>query len=282
MIFCKKMYTFHIGKIKKSWIINSFIFKLHPFLKREIFPWFYLFFWYNEKNKFLTMEKILLIEDDMWIAHPLSLYIENADYRVIHCNHWDRAIALFQAEKPDLIILDINLPGKNGFELCREIRSLAETPIIVLSARNSEEDKLTLFKDGADDYIPKPFSSPELIARISAVIKRSKKTSKPKNEQIINNFGTISINHDTFQVFVHWEEVSLTKTEFSILDYLIQNSQKTITRKSIMKDVMWYDNYIYDRTIDTHIKNIRKKLEDNIIINTVRWIGYTVKIPTNS
>lgn len=228
------------------------------------------------------MQKILLIEDDAGISHPLSLYIEGAGYDICTCNDGSKAMDIFTTEKPDLVILDINLPGKNGFELCREIRAINQTPIIVLSARNSEEDKLALFEDGADDYVSKPFSSPELLARISAVMKRSENSKKEKNEQLLNTFGTISINHDDFQVLADGKEISLTKTEFSILDYLIQNSKKTITRESIMKDVMGYDNYLYDRTLDTHIKNMRKKFEKSLIINTVRWVGYTLEIPNNS
>ncbi len=108
----------------------------------------------------------------------------------------------------------------------------------MLSARNSEEDKLKLFELGADDYVTKPFSSGELMARISAVIKRSKPKKKSKNEQILNHFGTIFIDREKIQVFADEEEIPLTKTEFQILDYIIQNASKTIKRESIMKDVM--------------------------------------------
>ncbi|MBS9783909.1 response regulator transcription factor [Candidatus Gracilibacteria bacterium] len=228
------------------------------------------------------MSTILLIEDDLGIAHPLSLYIKKAEYRVVHCEHGDDALKSFQECNPTLVVLDINLPGKNGFELCEEIREFSQVPIIVLSARNSEEDKLKLFELGADDYVTKPFSSGELMARISAVIKRSKPKKKSKNEQILNHFGTIFIDREKIQVFADEEEIPLTKTEFQILDYIIQNASKTIKRESIMKDVMGYNNYAYDRTLDTHIKNLRKKLENHIIISTVRGIGYTVKIPNNS
>jgi two-component system response regulator VicR len=222
------------------------------------------------------MTKILLIEDDSWIHVPLSLYLQNAWYEVIVCNNGNDADDLYNKEKPSIIILDINLPWKNGIEICRDLRKKTNTPIIVLSARESEEDKVTLLDLGADDYVSKPFSSRELVARISAINKRTqwKKEGVNKNKEI--DYWRIHI--DTKNMIVQsWEmEVTLTKTEFSLLEYFVRNSKSIIKRDSLMKDIIGYDNYIYDRTIDTHVKNLRKKLEWSIDIETVRGIWYRV------
>jgi DNA-binding response OmpR family regulator len=132
------------------------------------------------------MNKILLIEDDMGIIIPLELYIQQAGYKVIRCQDGNDALGLFESEKPILTLLDINLPGKTGIEICREIRaSGSESPIIVLSARESEDDKVLLLELGADDYVSKPFSPRELMARIATVIKRSETKKKAKSTKIM-------------------------------------------------------------------------------------------------
>jgi two-component system, OmpR family, response regulator RegX3 len=222
------------------------------------------------------MSKLLLVEDDSGISTPLSLYLENAWYEVILCRDWGSAEEVWAAEKPAIVILDINLPGKTGIEICRDIRTKSDTPIIMLSARESEEDKVTLLELGADDYVAKPFSSRELVARIAAVMKRAKgkKDTKSNNREI--EFGKIKIDTKNMTVSVSDVEVILTKTEFSLLEYFVKNAKWVIKRDSLMKDIIGYDNYIYDRTIDTHVKNIRKKLDWAIEIETVRGVGYRV------
>lgn len=223
------------------------------------------------------MNKILLIEDDAGIVLPLSLYIKNWNYELITCSDWAEAIKNFSETKPDLILLDINLPNKNGIEICREIREKSATPIIVISARDSEDDKLELFSLGVDDYVAKPFSMRELMARISAVLKRVEIQKKPRSSKTLT-FGALELNIKDHIAIFDGNEIILTKTEFAILEYCIKNVHSTIKREAIMKDVMGYDNYIHDRTIDTHIKNIRKKIGEKINIETVRWIGYRFEI----
>jgi two-component system, OmpR family, response regulator RegX3 len=222
------------------------------------------------------MPKLLLVEDDSGISTPLSLYLENAWYEVILCRDGALAEELFASEKPAIVILDINLPGKTGIEICRDIRTKSDTPIIMLSARESEEDKVTLLELGADDYVAKPFSSRELVARIAAVMKRAKvkKENKSGNREL--EFGKIKIDTKNMTVSVSDVEIILTKTEFSLLEYFVKNAKWVIKRDSLMKDIIGYDNYIYDRTIDTHVKNIRKKLEWSIEIETVRGVWYRV------
>jgi DNA-binding response OmpR family regulator len=220
------------------------------------------------------MPKVLLIEDDTGINTPLSLYIEQSGYEILVCTDGDAAFLSFTQFKPQIIILDINLPGKNGIEICREIRAISDTPIIILSARESENDKVTLLELGADDYVAKPFSPRELMARIAAILKRTEQ--KKRNKGKSSSFWNIEIDAKNFVATKNGEDLNLTKTEFAILEYFIKNAKWVIKRESLMKDIMGYDNYLYDRTIDTHVKNLRKKLGESIEIETIRWIGYRI------
>lgn len=224
-----------------------------------------------------TMQKILLIEDDSGIITPLSIYIEQSGYDLIVCSDGALATQVFAREKPTLIILDINLPGKNGIEICREIREISETPIIILSARESEDDKVMLLELGADDYVSKPFSPRELMARIATVIKRGESRKKIKTLKILT-LGNISIDAKNFAVQIDGKEVKLTKTEFALLEYFAKNTDSVIKRESLMKDIIGYENYLYDRTIDTHVKNLRKKIGESVEIETIRGIGYRIHV----
>lgn len=219
---------------------------------------------------------LLLVEDDTGIITPLRMYLEQAEHTVTICSNWLEALDVFRRETPGLVILDINLPGKNGVEICREIRAISRTPIIILSARESEDDKVTLLELGADDYVAKPFSSRELVARIAAVAKRAEERKENGKKEKITSFWNITIDTKNYIVYLSWEEIKMTKTELAILEYLIKNAKWVIKRESLMKNIMGYDNYLYDRTIDTHIKNIRKKLDTSINIETIRGIGYKI------
>ena len=220
------------------------------------------------------MPKVLLIEDDTGIITPLSLYIEQSGYEILVVSDGGIAIEQFGIFKPHIIILDINLPGKDGITLCKEIRQISDTPIIMLSARESENDKVTLLELWADDYVSKPFSPRELMARIAAILKRTELKKKNKGKNLL--FWSIEIDTKNYIALKSGEDIKLTKTEFSILEYLIKNATGVIKRESLMKDIMGYENYLYDRTIDTHVKNLRKKLGDTIEIETIRWIGYKI------
>ena len=223
------------------------------------------------------MPKILLIEDDVGIITPLSLYIEQSGYAIAISQNGNDAIQIFNSEKPSLVILDINLPGKNGIEICKEIRSNSETPIIILSARESEDDKVMLLGLGADDYVSKPFSPRELMARIATILNRIENRKKIKTNKILT-LGNITIDTKNFVVEVAGNPIKLTKTEFAILEYFAKNTNNVIKRESLMKDIIGYDNYVYDRTIDTHVKNLRKKIGESFEIETIRWIGYRINI----
>lgn len=216
------------------------------------------------------MPKILLIEDDTGIITPLSLYIEQSGYSVTTCEDGNRALEIFGKEKPSLVILDINLPGKNGIEICKEIRLISETPIIILSARESEDDKVMLLELGADDYVSKPFSPRELVARIATIIKRIESRKKSKTNKVIQ-IGNLTIDTKNYSVETSDNQsIRLTKTEFAILEYFAKNTDNVIKRESLMRDIIGYENYLYDRTIDTHVKNLRKKIGESIEIETIR------------
>lgn len=219
---------------------------------------------------------ILLVEDDEGIITPLTLYLEQSGLTVVVCRDGESAVSMVKELKPTLVILDINLPGKNGVEICQDLRAFTKIPIIILSARESEEDKVTLLELGADDYVSKPFSPRELVARITAVLKRSDTPKWAKNGKMVE-LGRLSLEPKNFIVRIDGNTVPFTKTEFSLLLCLVQNAQSLVKRETIMRDIIGYENYVYDRTIDTHIKNIRKKTEWVIEIETVRGIGYRIR-----
>ena len=170
-----------------------------------------------------------------------------------------------------MLILDINLPWKDWITIAKEIRETSDLPIVILTARSSELDRITWLEIGADDYIAKPFSPRELLARINTILRRSKTENKDELKLTHNN---IKVDTDKKIVYLDNKEISLTGNEFDILKKIMEEDGKIVKRETLMTEVIWYDQYIYDRTIDTHIKNLRKKLEDKDVIITVRWEGY--------
>lgn len=217
------------------------------------------------------MNKILVIEDDFWISHSLKIYLENSSYEVHLHNHGWTALEVFRKINPNLVILDINLPEKDGITICKEIRQESDTPIIMLTARTSEIDKIKGFETGADDYIAKPFSPKELLARINSIIRRS--TGWEKNKMVLK-YKNIEVDIAKGNVTVDWNEINLTKNEFDILKKIFSEGGRVVQRETLMKDIIWYSDYLFDRTIDTHIKNIRKKIWDKDAILTIRWEWY--------
>lgn len=226
------------------------------------------------------MQTVLLVEDDLAIRTPLSMYLENSGYAVVGIGNGLEAMPYLRTHGADLAILDINLPGMDGLSLCREIREEFPLPVIMLTARNSEEDKLTAFEAGADDYVPKPFSPRELVARVGTVLKRSApRTPSASSESVtLANVETsvLRLEGDNYRAFVSGVEAKLTKTEFLLLHHLARHAGKVVERESLMKETFGYGNYLYDRTIDTHVKNLRRKLGDGVEIETVRGVGYRI------
>jgi len=206
------------------------------------------------------MKKILIIEDDKWISASLKLYLENSNYDIYLHFEWLKAIDEIKKITPSLIILDINLPGKDWIQITKELREFSSIPIIMLTARTSELDRVNWLEIWADDYIAKPFSPRELLARINTIIRRISDLKNSSNNLEFIKCDWVKINVTKKIVTIDSLEVSLTWNEYDILKKLVEEEGWIVTRETIMTEIIWYDKYLYDRTIDTHIKNLRKKI----------------------
>ncbi|MDD5377217.1 MAG: response regulator transcription factor [Candidatus Gracilibacteria bacterium] len=226
------------------------------------------------------MIHILLVEDDPGIVKSLSLYLAKSNIEVSIAHDGEEAGEMFKnvGTSFDLIILDLNLPKKDGFSVCEEVRKTSIIPIIILSARDNEDDKVRALELGADDYISKPFSPRELVARIGAILKRFGKHVPLEEKGSILSFGTITLHLTDYLLKIALDTVKVTRTEFLILAYLIEHQDHVVERETLMKEIIGYDHYLYDRTIDTHMKNLRKKIGDSATIETVRGIGYKISL----
>lgn len=220
------------------------------------------------------MKKILIVEDDLWISSSLKLYLESSFYEVFLHHDWINALEKINKLNPDLVILDINLPEKSGNEIIVELRKTSSIPVIMLTARGWELDKINWLELWADDYIAKPFSPRELLARINTILRRFSDVKPNSSDDSIINFLDIEIDTIKKSVKKWSKKITFTSNEYEILKSLVLEDWWIISRESIMKDIIGYDNYLYDRTVDTHIKNIRKKLWEKDIIITVRWEWY--------
>jgi len=219
------------------------------------------------------MNRILLIEDDIWITKSLKLYLENLSFKIFVHNTWDKAIDQIKKTNPDLIILDINLPVMNWIDICKNLRNFSNIPIIMLSARDSEIDRINWLELWADDYISKPFSPRELLARIKIILKRTENLKLIKNENIFLR-NSLYLDKNKRLVLLDWNNINFTKNEYEIFEKIFDENWKIVTRETLMTQIIWYNNYLYDRTLDTHIKNIRRKLGKENIILTIRWKWY--------
>lgn len=219
------------------------------------------------------MKKILIVEDEMEIRNILKLYLLKEGYDVTEAEDGEVAIKLFYEKPFDLVILDIMLPKKDGWSVLREIKKYSSVPVMILSARDDDEDELFGFEIGTDEYITKPFNNKILLARIKAFIKNTS-----NNTDHIIELGKIIINDTSHTVTVDGEEVILAPKEYELLMiYLIKNHKIALSRDKMLTEVWGYDFPGSDRTIDTHIKNLRKKLGEECI-KTVRGIGYKFEI----
>lgn len=218
------------------------------------------------------MKKILIVEDEMEIRNILKLYLLKEGYDVTEAEDGEVAIKLFYEKPFDLVILDIMLPKKDGWSVLREIKKYSSVPVMILSARDDDEDELFGFEIGTDEYITKPFNNKILLARIKTLIKNTS-----NNTDHIIELGKITNNDTSHTVTVEGKEVILAPKEYELLIYLIKNHKIALSRDKMLTEVWGYDFPGSDRTIDTHIKNLRKKLGDECI-KTVRGIGYKFEI----
>ncbi len=224
------------------------------------------------------MYKILIVEDDAGISKSLKLYLENSNFEVKIHETGEWVHEKIASEIPDLIILDINLPHKDGIVICEEIRKEKMTPIIMLTARNSEIDRVKTLEIWADDYIAKPFSPRELLARINTIIRRIEQNKdiiqEQEDDEDILKYKDIRLDLTKNTVSKNMNQISMTKNEFDIFKKIMQEDGKIVARETLMTETIWYDKYMFDRTIDTHIKNVRKKVGDKEMILTVRGVWY--------
>lgn len=219
------------------------------------------------------MYKLLIVDDEPGIREVIREYAEFNDYEVTEAEDGMTALGLVKLNDYDLIVLDIMMPKLDGYSTCKEIKKIKDIPIIMLSARGEEYDKLFGFELGIDDYVVKPFSPKELMARIHAVLQRRVQPTQTKNDVL--KFQGLEINIAARTVSVDGERVDLTPKEYDLLFYLIENKNIALSRDKLLSDIWGYDFFGDDRTIDTHIKNLRNALGPyRDLIVTLRGVGY--------
>jgi DNA-binding response OmpR family regulator len=222
----------------------------------------------------LRVRNIIIVEDDEDIADSIRYNLEREGFRIRVAVTGEEALNLILGGPPSLILLDLNLPGMNGFEICRRLRAespTAKVPILMLTARADETDKVLGLNMGADDYITKPFSMRELVARVNAALRRTE--GSDADRPVFDN-GLLRIDPSTFRVSYQDREVRMTRKEFALLSELARNEGRVLTRETLL-DRVWGMNYFGDsRTLDVHIRRLRQKLGDSGLIETVTGIGY--------
>ena len=220
------------------------------------------------------MSKILVVDDEFRIRQIIRKYAEFEGYEVDEATDGMEAIRICRQKEFDLIIMDVMMPELDGFSACREIRKFRDTPIIMLSARGEEYDKIHGFELGSDDYVVKPFSPKELMLRVGAVIKRSGKNDDAQKNDVFTYKG-LEVNFSARTVTIDGKRAEMTPKEYDLFFYLVRNKGLALTRESLISEVWGYDFFGDERTLDTHIKLLRKSLgEYSSCIVTLRGVGY--------
>jgi DNA-binding response OmpR family regulator len=227
----------------------------------------------------IFMRTILIIEDELELANILKAYLERGGYEVLIAERGDRGYALWQQHRPSLVLLDLNLPGMDGIDIAQQIRKKDDTPIIMMTARVEEVDRLLGLELGADDYITKPYSPREVVARVKAVLRRSEKSNLGPSDMI--EIIDLRIDLDAHSITQSNQEIDLTPTEFSILATMAGQPGRAFSRLQLLEACQGMAYEGYERSIDAHIKNLRAKLNDDSkkprYIETVFGIGYRFK-----
>ena len=224
-------------------------------------------------------KQILIVEDEIRMRMLLKDYFEKEDFNILEADNGITALNIFKKDEKNisLIILDLMMPLMDGFTLCKSIRDISYIPIIILTARSSDDDKLLGYDLGEDDYVTKPFSPKILVAKAKALLKRS--TSLENNNITYKNIHGLVINTASHEVYVNEEEIYLTPNEYNLLLYLMQNQGISLSRDKILDNVWGIDYYGDPRTVDTTIKRLREKLkEKSSFISTVRGSGYKFEV----
>ncbi|MCP4722873.1 MAG: response regulator [Desulfobacteraceae bacterium] len=227
----------------------------------------------------MSNEHLLIVEDEPDIAQILGDYLAREGYRVSLLDSGEKVIPFVKKENPSMILLDIMIPKVDGKTICREIRKFSDVPVIMITARVEEVDRIIGFELGADDYICKPFSPREVVARVNAVLRRTCK--KPRENEILSA-GPIQLNRTSRMAIVNENELNLTPSEFEIFSVLMGSPNRVFTRAQLIEKVQGYSFDGYERTIDFHIKNLRKKIAANLpgkkIIQSAYGFGYKLVI----
>jgi two-component system alkaline phosphatase synthesis response regulator PhoP len=225
----------------------------------------------------MTGKRVLVVDDDKKTVELVKLYLTRDGYRVIIAYDGNEALRLAREKRPDLIVLDLMLPGIDGLEVCRTLRSESDVPIIMLTARVSDEDKLIGLDLGADDYVTKPFSPRELAARVRTILRRIPGEMVPRGPEEVTH-GTLTVNFLRHEVRVDGKLVDLTPIEFKLLGALVREPGRVFNRAQLIEKALGYDFEGFDRTIDVHILNLRRKLEPDPsrpqFVKTVYGAGY--------
>ena len=221
------------------------------------------------------MPTVLIIEDESELVKVLRSYLEQAGFNVLTAYRGDTGLSIWEHKRPDLVLLDLNLPGVDGLDVAREIRRKADTPLIMLTARVEETDRLIGLELGADDYITKPFSPREVVARVRAVLRRA---GSAPSAPVVLRAGGLEIDLEAHTVTNAGQAVDLTPTEFNLLANLVAQPGRAFSRLQLLEAAQGATYEGYERTIDAHIKNLRAKIESDprrpILIETVFGIGY--------
>jgi len=225
---------------------------------------------------------ILVVEDEVKIAEILKDYLVKAGHRVSCLDRGDLVLTAVRRNPPCLILLDLMLPGMDGIAICREVRKFSQVPIIMITARVEEIDRLLGLELGADDYICKPFSPREVVARVNAVLRRV--YAPPAEKALVA--GEVRLIPESYQVLVAGQELKLTPCEYNLLKTLLSHPNRIFSRHELVNIVQGYDFEGYDRTIDSHIKNLRKKIAAHLpgkgVISTIYGVGYKLNVPPDA
>lgn len=229
----------------------------------------------------MSKGQVLIVDDEAGIARLVSMYLEREGFSTITAKTGAEALDMVVSRQPSLVVLDIMLPDIDGWEVCREIRRSSDVPIIMLTAREGDEDKIVGLELGADDYVTKPFVPRELVARVKAILRRANAGPSSETSQALIDFGTLSIDMEKREVRLDGEVISLRAKEYELLVELARRPGVVFSRERLLQDVWGYDFFGDSGTIDVHVRRLRAKLNDDSqnprFIETVWGVGYRLK-----
>lgn len=227
-----------------------------------------------------TRSKILIVDDEVNICELIRLYLEKDGYSTAIATNGIQAVDMYKSDSFDMVLLDIMLPGKDGWQVCREIRAVGDTPIIMITAKGETFDKVLGLELGADDYIVKPFDPKELAARVKAVLRRSEtRSSSDEPEELV--FDGLRIGRETYEIYLDDRKIEMPPKEFELLYFLAKNKNKVFTRDQLLDEIWGYEFFGDSRTVDVHIKRVREKIETegkNWQLKTVWGVGYKFEV----